>query len=80
MATAVGFVAIFMQSNLSPEEDLPLIFMDTAAKDGGKAADKAMSTGTLTAPAAIGHFKPVQVKDPVPRGKGKLLELHKSPV
>merc|ERR1719253_2277672 len=68
-----------MHSSLSPLVDAALIVMAAVARLLGRALDNKISTGTLTAPAASGHFIPSYVTVPTPNGRVNVFGLHKSP-
>jgi len=60
LATA-GTVLMAMHSSLSPLDDVASMVIAALARLLGRALDKRISTGTLTAPAASGHLRPSYV-------------------
>ena len=68
-ADAAGEVLICMHNKSSPLLDVPLMVNPTLWSGVGKEAESWMSIGMLTGPAACGHFKPFQVRVPVPSGR-----------
>ena len=76
---AAGAVVMAMHRSLSPLVDVALMVMSALARLLGRALDKRISTGTLTAPAAKGHLTPSYVMDPTPNGRVNVCALHTSP-
>ena len=76
---AAGAVVMAMHRSLSPLVDVALMVMSALARLLGRALDKRISTGTLTAPAAKGHLTPSYVMEPTPNGRVNVCALHTSP-